>query len=46
MEDPDASIFVNRLFPDTLSVTGLLGLRLFFTLIGFVGFISGWCTPT
>jgi hypothetical protein len=43
--DPDASIFVYRVFPQYLSVTGLIWARLFFVFVCVVGFASGWMTP-
>lgn len=44
IQDPDASIFVYRVFPQYLSVTGLIVARLFFAFVCVVGFASGWVT--
>lgn len=38
-------IFVNRVFPDYMSVEVLLYLRGFFALVCFGGFSSAWYTP-
>lgn len=43
--DVSPEIFVNRVFPDHLSVGGMLCLRGFFVLVCFVGFASAWFTP-
>jgi hypothetical protein len=45
IEDPDASVFTDRVFPEILSIKALLCLRLCFTLICLVGFLSAWWTP-
>jgi hypothetical protein len=45
LQDPDASIFVHRVFPQYLSVKGLIAARLFFAFVCVVGFASGWITP-
>ena len=38
-------LFVNRVFPEYMSVEALLYLRGFFALVCFGGFASAWVTP-
>lgn len=42
--DVPPEIFVNRVFPEYLSVEAMLFIRAFFALVCFGGFASGWLT--
>ena len=44
--DPDATVFVHRVFPQYVSVEVLIATRLFFAFVCVIGFASGWLTPT
>ena len=39
------NVFTNRVFPELVSVPTLINIRLVFTLICFLGFISAWALP-
>ena len=43
-KDVRPEIFVNRVFPEYLSVEAMLLVRGFFALVCFGGFASGWLT--
>ena len=42
---PDASLFTHRVFPQLVSTTVLVYVRLVFAVICFVGFITAWLIP-
>ena len=41
----ELSMFTNRIYPEYVSVQALIGIRMFFTFICFIGLISAWITP-
>ena len=39
------TMFTNRIYPEYVTVEALIGIRMFFTFICFIGLISAWITP-